>query len=96
MMAYIKEAMKLNEDGVKVVKVKPAKTKELETPEYFLKALKRNKKAFTQFENFPPSHRKEYIMWIVEAKQEATREKRMAQAVEWIAEGKGRNWKYER
>jgi uncharacterized protein YdeI (YjbR/CyaY-like superfamily) len=67
MVAYIKEAMKLNEDGVKVVKVKPAKTKELPVPDYFLNALKKNKKAFTQFENFPPSHRKEYIMWIVEA-----------------------------
>ena len=94
MIAYIKEAMKLNEDGIKVAKPKPVKTKELPVPDYFLTALKKNKKAFTHFENFPPGQRKEYILWITEAKQEATRDKRMAQAVEWIAEGKVRNWKY--
>ena len=63
-------------------------------PDYFLAALKKNKKAFTNFEAFSPSHRREYVEWITEAKREETREKRVAKAVEWIAEGKGRNWRY--
>ena len=95
MIAYIKEAMKLNDEGLKVAKPKPTKVKVVPVPKYFLAALERNESAWTNFENFPPSHRKEYVLWITEAKQEATREKRMAQAIEWISEGKGRNWKYE-
>lgn len=48
------------------------------------------------FDAFAPSHQREYLEWITEAKTDVTRSKRMAQAVEWIAEGKKRNWKYER
>lgn len=91
--SYIKEAMKLNDEGKKVVK-KPAEGKEPEVPAYFLKALKSNKAAQKTFENFSPSAKKEYVMWIVEAKTEDTRNKRIEQALEWMAEGKQRNWKY--
>jgi uncharacterized protein YdeI (YjbR/CyaY-like superfamily) len=94
MIAYIKEAMKLNDEGVKVVKEKPAVKKELQTPADLLQALKKNKKAWAHFENYPPSHKKEYIMWIEEAKREETRMKRIEQTVEWVAQGKQRNWKY--
>ena len=59
-------------------------------------SLKRNRKAGAAFAAFSPSQRREYIDWIVEAKREETRAKRLAQAVEWIAEGKSRNWKYEK
>ncbi|MBU9935224.1 MAG: YdeI/OmpD-associated family protein [Ferruginibacter sp.] len=96
MIAWIKEAMKLNEQGIKVAKPKPAEKKELVVPDYFVKALNKNKKAKQVFDNFAYSHRKEYLQWITEAKTEETRNKRMATALEWIAEGKGRNWKYER
>ncbi len=48
------------------------------------------------FEEFTYSARKEYVEWITEAKTEDTRTKRMTTAIEWIAEGKSRNWKYER
>lgn len=96
MTAWIKEAMKLNEQGIKVAKPKPVEKKELVVPDYFTKALSKNKKAKQVFDNFAYSHRKEYLQWITEAKTEETRNKRMATAVEWIAEGKGRNWKYER
>lgn len=93
---FIKQAAKLNADGVKVpVKARQVK-KTLVPPDEFLEALRRNKSAWKAFEAFSPSHRREYIEWIVEAKTEATREKRMATAVEWIAEGKGRNWKYQK
>lgn len=97
MTAWIKEAMQLNEKGIKLPsKTKPAQKKELVVPDHFLKALSKNKKAKQVFENFAYSHKKEYLEWITEAKTEETRNKRMATALEWIAEGKGRNWKYER
>jgi uncharacterized protein YdeI (YjbR/CyaY-like superfamily) len=59
-----------------------------------LTALKKNKKALLTFEAFSPSNKRDYIEWLTEAKTEATREKRLAQAIEWMAEGKPRNWKY--
>jgi uncharacterized protein YdeI (YjbR/CyaY-like superfamily) len=97
---YIKQAMKLNEDGVKApARAKPnaAKTAKRETvPADVSAALKKNAKARAAFEAFSPSHRREYIEWITEAKTDATRERRLTQAVEWMAEGKSRNWKYQR
>lgn len=93
--AYLKEAMRLNDEGVKLpVKAKSEDKKELEVPDYFLSALKRNKKAKQVFENFSYSNKKEYVDWITEAKTESTQEKRLKTAMEWIAEGKIRNWKY--
>ena len=93
---YIKEAMKLNDDEVKVQKAKPTAKKELVIPKYFIDALKKNKKAFATFENFSSSNKREYVDWIIEAKTEETRNKRLEQAIEWMAEGKIRNWKYVR
>jgi uncharacterized protein YdeI (YjbR/CyaY-like superfamily) len=90
---YIKKAMALNEQGVKPARSTKPK-KELIVPEYFIAALRKNKKALAVFERFPPSHKREYVEWVTEAKGEDTRNRRLAQAVEWIAEGKQRNWKY--
>ena len=61
----------------------------------FAKALSRAPKAKTTFEGFSPSAQREYLEWIAEAKQDATRHKRIDTAVEWLTEGKKRNWKYE-
>ena len=99
MTAWIKEAMELTDKGIKLpARAKPTEKekKELTVPDYFIKALAKNKKAKQVFENFAYSHKKEYLEWITEAKTEETRNKRMATALEWMAEGKGRNWKYER
>lgn len=93
--AAIKEAMELTDMGVTIKKAPPKKT-EVPIPEYFQKAIDSNKKAKEVFEKASPSFRKEYILWIIDAKTETTRNKRMEQAIEWISEGKGRNWKYEK
>jgi uncharacterized protein YdeI (YjbR/CyaY-like superfamily) len=95
LIAWIKEAMDLNDRGVKVEK-KPVEKKEVVTPGFVSTALKQNKAAWKVWEAFPPSHRKEYVQWITEAKTDATRDKRLQQTIEWVAEGKGRNWKYEK
>jgi len=68
---------------------------EAEVPEALAAALKKNKAAAKKFDAMTPGCRREYCQWIAEAKREETREKRVATAVEWIAEGKSRNWKYE-
>ena len=96
MTSLIKQAMKLNEQGVTVPRPKRGTRPEAAVPPELAAALNRNKTAATHFAAFPPSHRREYVEWITEAKREETRTKRVAQAVEWIAEGKARNWKYER
>ena len=90
----IVEAVRLNETGTKVpAKPKPVK-KELVVPDDLMASLKKNKKAMATFEKLTYSHRKEYIQWITEAKTEATRTKRLKTAIEWLTEGKSRNWKY--
>jgi uncharacterized protein YdeI (YjbR/CyaY-like superfamily) len=94
---YIKEAVRLNEEGVKAPsKPKTTEKKVLVIPEYFVSALEENASASEHFEKFSPSKKKDYVEWISEAKTEDTRNKRLATAIEWIAEGKARNWKYER
>ena len=73
----------------------PRKPKpDLETPKDLAAALKKNRKAAAVFDGFAPSHRREYILWIIGAKTDETRTRRIDQAIEWIAEGKQRNWKY--
>lgn len=97
LLDYICEAVDLNEQGVKIPqKKKTPATKPVEVPDYFMAALRKNKKALATFEAFSPSHKREYVEWIVEAKQEATRAKRLATAVEWLAQGKSRHWKYQK
>jgi uncharacterized protein YdeI (YjbR/CyaY-like superfamily) len=92
---YIKRAMKLNEDGVKApARSKPKTPKEEVVPDDLKKALAANSPAQACFENFSPSNKREYIEWITEAKTEATRSRRLETAIEWMAEGKPRNWKY--
>lgn len=93
----IKEAMKLHDAGVKAPsRVKPAgEKKALVVPPEFLAEVKKNKKSLATFEAFPYSKKKEYVEWFTEAKTDATREKRLAQSIEWMAEGKSRHWKYQ-
>jgi uncharacterized protein YdeI (YjbR/CyaY-like superfamily) len=93
---YIKAAMKLNDAGVTVKRPKTAPKPEAKIPKELTAALAKNKRAKAAFDAFAPGQRREYCEWIGEAKREETKAARVAQAVEWIADGKTRNWKYQR
>jgi uncharacterized protein YdeI (YjbR/CyaY-like superfamily) len=93
---YVKKAAKLNDEGVRVARKPTAPKKPLPVPADFAAALKKKPAARKAFDAFSPSHRREYVEWVTEAKTDATRQKRMATAIGWLSEGKSRNWKYER
>lgn len=96
MTGYIRKAMKLIEAGETKGGTKNAKPKPpVEPPQDLLDALAANPRARATFEAFTPGKKRDYVDWIVEAKREDTRKRRLAQAVEWMAEGKARHWKYE-
>jgi uncharacterized protein YdeI (YjbR/CyaY-like superfamily) len=91
---YVKQAMKLNDTGVKAERMKGPPKKPVRTPPDLSRALKGNKAAGAAFESFSPSAKREYIQWLLEAKTDETRARRLDTAIGWIAEGKTRNWKY--
>ncbi|HSY36851.1 MAG TPA: YdeI/OmpD-associated family protein [Acidobacteriaceae bacterium] len=97
LVGYVRLAAKSIADGERTKAwSRPKVVKgEAEVPEALAAALKKNKGAAKTFAAMTPGYRREYCQWIAEAKREETRENRVATAVEWIAEGKGRNWKYE-
>jgi len=95
--ALVRLAAALNDQGVKVPRRKQAATKPPpNAPADFMKALRANKKALAAFTAFSPSHKREYIEWISEAKTAETRQRRMATAPEWLSERNARHWKYQR
>jgi hypothetical protein len=93
---YIKQAATLIDDGAKTM-TRPRKAPKPapEVPVELTAALKKNKAATKVWADFSSSCQREYAEWITEAKRAETKEKRVAQAIEWIAEGKQRNWKYQ-
>lgn len=91
----IRKAMDLTDAGVKPVRDKTAK-QPLACPDDLRAALDREPGAAAAFEGFSPGARRDYVEWVTTAKQAATRDKRIAQTVEWMAEGKKRHWKYEK
>ncbi|SHN32248.1 Uncharacterized conserved protein YdeI, YjbR/CyaY-like superfamily, DUF1801 family [Duganella sacchari] len=94
---YIRQAMKLNDDGVSApARAKPATPRPLQIPDDLHAALDAVPAARRHFDAFTPGKQREYADWLNEAKTETTRARRREQAVEWIAEGKSRNWKYEK
>jgi len=96
MKKLIVDAMRLNDEGIKAAKPKPSgEKKELVVPEILVAALETNALASETFNNFPYSKKKDYVEWINEAKTDATRNKRLATTIEWLAEGKARHWKYQ-
>jgi uncharacterized protein YdeI (YjbR/CyaY-like superfamily) len=93
---YVRKAVELNERKVKVPRPLKHEKKDIPMPADLTAALKKNAKARRTFDDFRPSHKREYLEWITEAKTEETRRKRLDTAVEWMAEGKPRHWKYQK
>jgi uncharacterized protein YdeI (YjbR/CyaY-like superfamily) len=96
MIGLIHQAIELNEKGIKIPKKAAVKKEDIVVPKDLTAALSKNKSAKATFDKFSPSHKREYVGWIEEAKTEATRNKRLATTVEWLSEGKSKNWKYEK
>jgi uncharacterized protein YdeI (YjbR/CyaY-like superfamily) len=92
----VKEAARLNEQGVKspARAKRPLPTRAVTVPDYLRKAIAGNKQAHATFTAFSPSHKREYVEWVTEAKTKATRQRRLETAVAWMAERKPYNWKY--
>ena len=101
LLGYIRQAASLIDAGLgdnRVVvawRVVKAPKPPVEVPAEFTAALRRDRKAAAVYAAFSPSCQREYAQWIAEAKRSETRERRIAQAVDWIGEGKQRNWKYQ-
>jgi uncharacterized protein YdeI (YjbR/CyaY-like superfamily) len=96
LLALVKKAAKLNEEGVRSPRLaRPASRKTVDVPDYVLDALKTDNKARQTFDAFSPSHRREYIEWITEAKRPETRTRRLETMLAWLKEGKPRNWKHQ-
>ena len=93
--ALIRQAAALAKTAPAPRKIKHEPRPPTELHPDFARALDANLKAKATLDGFPPSARREYVDWIAEAKQEKTREKRIADSVEWLSEGKRRHWKYE-
>ncbi len=97
LIRLVSEAATLNDRGIKVPRrARPKTPRTLRVPDFFMSALRRNRKALATFEAFNDSRKKDYVEWVTEARREETRTKRLETAVQWMAEGKDRNWKYAR
>ena len=93
-LSLVRQAARLNEAGVKVPRDLTRKPP-LRVPAFFRKAIGTDAKALATFQSLAPSHKREYVEWVNEAKTEATRSRRLAATIEWLAAGKQRNWKYQ-
>lgn len=93
---FVLQIIAINESGIKEPKKAAAPKAELPMPDDFNQILSSNTAALGYFVDFSPSKKREYLEWFAEAKSDATRQKRMEQALEWISEGKSRNWKYQK
>jgi uncharacterized protein YdeI (YjbR/CyaY-like superfamily) len=94
LIGYVKKAARLNEAGVQVPKKAAAPRERRAVPPDLAAALKKRAAARKTFEGFSPTNKREYLEWIADAKTDATRQKRLQTALEWMAAGKVRNWKY--
>ena len=95
LQAWLKRAAALNEAGIPAPRPRKHPRPPLETPPALATALARNARARRGFDALSPSHRREYVEWLVEAKTDATRERRLATALAQLADGKSLHWKYQ-
>ncbi len=92
--SLLKESLELRQPGAKPIKRKPLKKKPpVKTPSDLMLALKANPKALRNFQAFSESVKRHYVDWILEAKTEDTRERRIEKSIDAIAMGKTQHWK---
>lgn len=96
LLKLVKDAATLNESGIALERAPRAAARPVQVPPDLTRALRTNATARAVFAAFSPSHKREYVEWIVEAKTAETRQRRLDTALEWMSEGKPRNWKYSR
>jgi uncharacterized protein YdeI (YjbR/CyaY-like superfamily) len=96
LVKMVREAAALNDAGIKVPRAAKAPKPAPKAPPYMLAALKKNAKAHNTWKAFSRSQQREYVEWVTGAKSDATRDKRLETAVQWMSEGRIRNWKYVR
>jgi uncharacterized protein YdeI (YjbR/CyaY-like superfamily) len=96
LLKLVKDAARLNESGVAIKRAPRAAARPVQVPDDLTRALHKNAKARAVFAAFSPSHKREYVEWIVEAKTPETRLRRLETALGWMGDGKPRNWKYMR
>lgn len=92
-VSQLREAMQRIDAGTPAIKRAPRAT--LPMPPEFATALAAHPEAKTVFDGFAPSYQRDYLEWIGEAKRDATRQQRITQSLQWLAEGKRRHWKHE-
>ncbi len=92
-IALVRKAARLNESGLRRPPLPKHPKPPITVPDDLARALAKNARARATFDGFAPSHRREYLEWITEAKTDTTRANRVRGAIEWMAEGKSRNWK---
>jgi uncharacterized protein YdeI (YjbR/CyaY-like superfamily) len=93
---YVRKAVELNDRKVKVPRPLKHEKKDIPMPADLAAALKKNAKARAAYDGFRPSHKREYLEWITQAKTDETRRRRLDTAVRWMSEGKPRHWKYQK
>lgn len=97
LVALVREAKRLNDAGIKEPRLsRPKRKPPVRVPADLKAALARSAKARATFAALRPSHRREYVEWLTEAKREETRRRRLATTILWLSQGKSRNWRYER
>ena len=94
LLGYVKEAMRLNAQGIKAPPKHKPRKQALPVPADLAAGLRKSPKAKVAWAEFSPSARREYIEWITEAKRTETRAERLKTTLTWVAQGKQRNWKY--
>jgi uncharacterized protein YdeI (YjbR/CyaY-like superfamily) len=94
LLRYVKAAMKLRNENIKAPKARKARKSAPAVPADLTAGLKKSAKARAAWADFSPSARREYIEWITEAKRAETRAERLKTTLQWVAEGKPRNWRY--
>ena len=94
--ALVRKAAALNAAGAKVPRRATSMKPAVRAPADLMKALRANTKALNAFKAFSPSHKREYITWITEAKTDETRQRRLMTAVDWMEHGRSRHWMYAR